>query len=366
MASKSLEPENLKSLLIRHLKGEKVKTKKITLEGHLGAQLQLSDSKSYFFLSKNLKKECAKVNSKSVTITLVNWNFVSVSKARKGKPPSIDIEAQKVQVTPSKSEFELSKTAKNVFDYKDVQKAAETEAPTKDSAREKKVKTSDRAKDALKASKTRVQETKKDSVKKKIAKMSKTSKKSEIVKASRKVQFTKEAMSTPKSKATVLKLKSTPFDVPKHSAPESNRTPVTSDTPKFINDTKDSDEFISFNILISPEELIEAPEFLPIKRKASVTKTMKLSPAKKTQKVNIHESKKEFLSQKQRYLLSSITSEIAKSSLLVQKDDVNASLQNEGISIKDILMGVHKGKISWEEITFPLQVLEHISFGGRQ
>lgn len=366
MASKSLESENLKSLLIKHLKGEKVKTKKITLEGHVGIQLQLSDSKSYYFLSKNLKKECSKVNSKSVSITLVNWNFVTTGKARKGHPPCVDIEAQKVQVVPSKGEFELSKAAKNVFDFKDVQKAAETEALVKETAREEKVKITARAKAALKAPKSQPKEQKKDSVKKKIVKMSKTSKKTDESKDTRKVQFSKEAMATPNSKTTVLKLKSTPFETIEQPVVENKKTHLISEAHKSIPETRDSDEFISFDVFITPEELIEAPEFLPIKRKASVTKSMKLSPAKKTQLVSVQEAKKEFLSQKQRYMLSSITSEVGKSSLLLQKDDNNTSLQNGGITIKDILMGVHKGKISWEEITFPLQVLEHINFSGRQ
>jgi hypothetical protein len=357
MASKSSEPETLKSLLIKHLKGEPVKYKAMSLEAKVGAHVQLTDNNGYFFLSKNLKKECANVTSKSVIVTLKNWSFVSGGKIRKGTAPKVEIEAETVQVKPMKAEFELKASAKNLLEYKEIQKIWESAAAAPEKEKEVKVKVTERAKAVVAVTKAKAAPQKKEEIIKKIAKASKNEPTS---KSDRKVQFNKEALASPKPKSATLKLKNPMPEKSEDSESEDQGVKTNGRSAQnHFSDNYNSDKYIHFEVKISPEDLIEAPEYIPTKRKASVTKSFKLSPTKKSQ-FNLNEAKKVFLNQKQRYELSSVISQIPKSSVLAYREEVNPLNRHGGLDIKEILMGVYKGKLSWNEISFHHQTLEYV------
>ena len=367
MVSKSNAGDNLKGLLIKFLSGENPKLPKITVEAKLGDQLQISDNPTYFFSANGLKKQLGKSDSKAFSITLKKWNFTRTN-PRKGSKPQIGIEAEDLRVKPLKNESIFVKANRDLLSYKEIQDLLEGRSAGKESvgqkARENKTKKNSNVKKLISPKKPKPSTPKNiTSVQKKISKSEAKAKTKGSQKQLRKVQFSQVENSAKKDAESGLKLRRTPFKVEAVEKPAAkNKSKASKNNGKASRpvSTKLENLFDHEESVLSPEELIQAPGFVPLNKKSSVTKTLKIAPANKQKQQSALVKNKEYLSHKQRIKLTEMVSEVTKNHVLVYKDFIDPNLRDNPISIKDILFGVSRGIISWQELTFPIATLNYL------
>lgn len=319
----SANQQNLKAALLDFLKNNTTKQSSITLDCHWSHSMKLSDNKSYFFISKSLKKLLKDENkvpdTKTFKITLSKWNFV-IEGMRKGFK-EIDLDVKKYSIKPAKEEIDFSKRNKDLLEFADIKSKLETNdqvSSKKASVKKTKAKANEKVKEIHAEPKSGKQTPKVAGAKKRINKDNNSGRNS--------ITKTLKPSKTPNRKAD----KSTP------------KKPTTQD---------DVTQTMSTNIPFI--DIIKAKEFEGTDTKRSTTKILRFQTNTGMSRVGSpHQVNQESLHR--------LSSALGKASIDNSGFDnvLPESLKNHGLTYKEFLVGRDKGLVSAKEIVFSANAIE--------
>lgn len=339
MKSNNGDKKELSAALEAHFAGKSGRMRGIVLEGRLaGNSVEVSDSSGYFFVSKALHKHVKDKGPKNFTMTLKGWEFESPA----GQPSRVDIQAKEVSLERLAREPFFAKNGQNILSQPRMKTLLQASGKAAKADSSKVIHQQKMAAAVVKKAKEARPEPEA---------VERSQQKASNLGVSKKIQ---KPLSGPARKG-----KEEASFKAKKSVQKGDRSSVRSHSEEADSKGKTGkmNSIIEFDMHgITPEELIETPDFVPNKRKASVTKSLKLSPMTKG---SIAPQKGlQILSSKLRVEMSKMTSEVPRTSILAFREEVDPVLMKNKIEVKDILFGIQKALIAWDEINFSASALE--------
>lgn len=353
--SKSARLPNLKALLIKHLSGKEIPQKPLTVHALADEQLKISDNRGYFLTSANLKKHISKDKALRQALLLRNWRFVTRRAAKRGSAGEIDIEAETVKTVPFKGKFFITGKSRDVLTTKPVRRLMDEADRLAGKSKIAKLKTTARARVVGRAMWDGAESVTKG--KKPVPIVVPLVKR--IAKTTQKVpeKKTNDSADEPSEDGIAADVEGYSSNFLGRLSQVNGHSPVSKSA--HMNGGA-SNKPADFDPDISATDLIEAPNFVPFRRKGATNKPVKFSPAKKSQPAKSNSDPQGFLSAFQRKALAQVVSDVPKNSVLAFREDIDPRLQNNAVNLKDILTGLATAKVSWKELYFSAKAYEHL------